>query len=197
MVSPRDAMKAVARGIAQSDELPSDMSLLLHEADMDSSDADVDLPMLEIQPQVDHIVTNNTDLAGYITDDNDNQVGRIYHSEYELQLQLDIWTTADGGYDPDRLGERLREALYPYSSYGPDQNFVDDRGDIIDEITYFTFDDGERTDDLIRTPTVRRWSQTAELWASEEFRTTEDYIVDVHHPRNGSLSGQGDGEING
>jgi len=197
MVAPRDAMETVARSVAQSGKLPSEMSLLLQEADATADDADVDLPLLEITPvEVNNVVVHNTDLVGYVTDSNGNRTGRIYFSEYEMTISLDIWTTKNDGYDPDDLGEALRDALYPYSSYGPQQPFLDDEQNPIDQITYFRLANGERTDDLIQTPTVRRWSQEVELWGCEEFRTDEDYIADVAYPESGDYNDDdGDGTV--
>jgi hypothetical protein len=189
MTTPREAMERVALAVADSDKLPSDMSLLLQEADTSADDADVDLPLLEIQPvDIENVVVHNTDLVGYVTDNSGNRTGRIYYSEYEMTISLDIWTTRNDGYDPDDLGEDLREALYPYSSYGPQRPFLDEEQVPDDQITYFRIADGERTDDLIQTPTVRRWSQEVELWGCEEFRTDEDYIVDVNYPKSGDFN---------
>jgi len=197
MVAPRTTMETIATAVAKSGKLPSEMSLLLQEADAASDDADVDLPLLEVTPvEVDHVVVNNTDLVGYVTDDDGNRTGRIYYSEYEMTVQLDIWTTKNDGYDPDDLGARLRRALYPYSSYGPQQEFVDDDNNPIDQITYFRLGSGERTDDLIQTPTVRRWSQEVEVWGCEEFRTDEDYIASVSYPSDQDYAdGDGDGTV--
>lgn len=190
-------MESVARAVANSGQLPDDMSLLLHEADTSSEDADVDLPLLEIQPtEIEHVVVNNTDLVGFVTDNEGNRTGRIYYSEYEMEMTLDIWTTKNDGYDPDDLGEELRDALYPYSSYGPQQPFLDEDGVPIDQITYFRLGSAERVDDLIQTPTVRRWSQEVELWGCEEFRTDEDYITTVDYPSDGSYNdSDGDGTV--
>lgn len=189
MVSPRDSMESVARAIARSDEVPSDLGLSLQEADTESDDANIDMPLIEIQlVDVEHVVVNNDDLVGYVTDDAGNRTGRIYFSEYEMEIDINLWTTRGDGYDPDDLGERLREALYPYSSYGPQQPFVDEDGKQIDQITYFRIGTGERADDLIQTPTVRKWSQNVELWGCEEFRTDEDYIATVDYPAPGDLN---------
>lgn len=183
MVSPRDSMETVARAVAKSGKLPSEISLLLHEADTSADDADVDLPLLEIQPvEVSNVILNNTDFVDYITDGDGNRTGRVYTSDYEMTMTLDIWTTEDDGYNPDDLGEQLRAALYPHSSYGPQEPFVDDEGAPIDEITYFRLGTGERADDLIQTPSVRRWSQEVELWGYEQFTTEEDYITSVSYP---------------
>lgn len=189
MVAPSDAMNYVAKAIAESDEMPAEAGLTLHEADMESDDADVDMPLIEIQPsEVEHVTVSNTDFVSFIEDDNGNSIGRVYLSEFEMTIQIDIWTSRDDGYDPDDLGHRLRRSLYPYSDYGPGRPFLDEEGDVVDDITYFRILSGERTDDLITTPTVRRWSHEVELWGYEGFRTTEDYILDVSYPSNGDLS---------
>lgn len=192
MVSPRESMEAVARAVAQSGNLPSELSLLLQEADESNDDADVDLPLLEIRPQtVDFVRIDNTDFVGFTTDADGNQTGRIYFSEYEMGIELNLWTTEGDGYDPDDLGRRLRDALYQYSSYGPASEFTDESGNPLEAITYFHLDEGERDDGLFSTPTVRRWSQEVELWASEEFRTNEDYIVQVDYPKSGEIDVSG------
>lgn len=196
MVAPADSMKTVARAIANSGNLPSDMSLLLHEADADNQDADVDIPLLEIElVDSERVHPNNTDLVGWKVDDDDNRIGRIYHSEYELTLEIDVWTAANDDYDANEMGKAVRNALYPYSSYGPQQSFTDENGQPIDEIFRFVISDGTRSDDLIQTPTVRRWRQEVELWAYEEFETTEDYIVNIDYPSSGDLSDDGDGTV--
>lgn len=196
MVSPKESLQAVALAIARSGELPSEMSVLLEEADETSENADVDLPLLEIEiMDVDNVVVSNTDFVGYVTDGSGNHTGRVYESEYELSLDLNLWTTTDDGYDPDDLGERLRKALYPHSSYGPQKSFRDEEGAAIDQITYFTLGNGDRVDDLLMSPTVRRWNQEVELWASEEFRTDEDYITDVIFPSDGDLNDSDDNGV--
>lgn len=189
MVSPKDSLQAVARAVAESGELPNDMGVVMQEADPQSENADIDLPALEFRiDSMDNVIVHNTDFVGYSTDSNGNHIGRLYESEYEMTILIDIWTTPNDGYDPDELGERLRNALYPYSSYGPDESFLDEESAPIDDITYFTLDSGERTDDLLRTPSVRKWSQEVDLWAYEEFNTEEDYIVSVDYPTASELN---------
>jgi hypothetical protein len=183
MVSPRDSVDLVARAIAESGDLPDNMGVVLEEADLENEHSDVDLPTLEIQiAGVDNVVLNNSDFAGYVTDDNGNRTGRVYRSEYEMEIDVSIWTNTGGGYSPDELGEKLREALYPYSSYGEQRRFRDENGNCIDDVTYFRLLSGDRVDELLRTPNARVWQQTLELWAFEEFKTTEEYITSVEYP---------------
>jgi hypothetical protein len=189
MTTPRESLETVARAVADSGELPSEMSLLLQEADLSSEDANVDLPLMEMEiSEVDNVTVNNSDLVGFVTDDNGNRTGRIYYAEYEMTITIDLWTTANGGYDPDDLGERLRTALYPYLSRGPQKPFFDADGGVDEQITFFDFGIGQRADDLLRTPTARLWSQEVELWGCEEFRTDEEYIVSVDYPEDGELN---------
>jgi hypothetical protein len=197
MVAPRASLEAVARAIANSGELPSDMGLVMREADVDSDDSDVDVPALEVQTdEVENVVIHNSDLTDYIVDDDGNRVGRVYTSDYEMTLSLSLWTTEGDGYTPNELGQALRNALYQYSSYGPDRPLLDEEGAPLDDIYYFRIGDGQRADDLIRNPTVRRWEQEVELWAYEDFRTTEDYIATVDFPASGDFADtDGDGQV--
>jgi hypothetical protein len=196
MVSPSESQEIVARTVARSGMLPDEMSVLLHEADESSEDADVDLPLLEIEINgVDDVVVNNSDFVGFKTDGDGNHIGRVYFSEYEMELDVQIWTTPNGGYDPDELGERLRKALYPYSSYGPNKDFVTAEGEVENQITYFKLGEGDRVDDLLQSPTIRRWTQEVELWACEEFQTDEEYISNVVYPSDGDFTESDDGTI--
>lgn len=186
-------MQAVARGIADAGVLPDDMGLVLHEADLESEDANVAMPTLEIQlTNNDRVHLHNTDLVGWTTDVDGNKAGRVYHAEYELTLEINIWTAAGGDHDANELGNKLRNALYQYASHGPGQKFTYDDGERIDDIFRFEISTGARADDLIQTPTVRRWRQEVELWAYEEFTTTEDYIVDVNYPSSGDFNDDDD-----
>lgn len=187
MVSPRDSLQAISLAVANAGELPAETSVLLEEADEESDNADIDLPLLEMRiDNVDNVVVSNTDFVGVKKDSNGNEVGRIYRSEYEMTVDMNIWTAANNDtYSPDDLGEKLRSSLYQHSSYGPDDPFVDEDGNTITDITYFRLGDGERTDDLVQSPTVRKWSQEAELWAYESFNTDKDYIVSVDYPSGG------------
>ena len=90
------------------------------------------------------------------------------------------------------MGEAVRNALYPYSSYGDQKPFLDEEGEPVNEIFRFIISDGTRADDLIQTPTVRRWRQEVELWACEEFVTSEDYIVNVDYPSDGDFNDSDD-----
>jgi hypothetical protein len=109
-----------------------------------------------------------------------------------MTISIGIWTAENDNYDPDAMGKRLREALYPHSSYGPSRPFLDEENNPINGITYFRLAEGDRVDDLVQNPTVRRWSQEVELWGLEEFKTSEDYIVGVNYPSSGDFNDSND-----
>lgn len=183
MTSPRESLEAVKRAIDSAGRLPEEISYLLHEADAAGQDSDVSLPLIEIQPLTSERVNpNNTDFVGFTTDDAGNHTGRIYRSQYELSAQIDVWTAQGGRYSPDDLGEAVRRSLYQHASHGPDKPFRDENEQVIDSMFRFELGDGERADDLVQTPTLRRWRQDVVIWAYEEFKTTEDYIVSVDYP---------------
>jgi len=189
MVAPQDAMKAVARSINDSTNVTNDINILLQEVDLAYQDADVSLPVAEFQlTSVDNVTVHNTDFAGFVTDGNGNRTGRVYQSDYELTADIRVWTVPDDTYDPDDIGDDVRSALYEHSSRGPGKPFLDGSGNKIDDITHFVLGPGERNDDLIMDPTARRWTQQIELWAYEQFETTEDYIVDVKYPEPGDFN---------
>lgn len=180
MVTPSEVLSAIERSLQSNSSVPDELSYLLHEADSSSSDADVTLPLVEIQiTNNDRVHLLNTEFAGYKTDDNGNQTGYVYHSEYELLLQIDVWTASGGDHEVNNLGDIVRNALYTHSSFGPQQPFADENGDDIDEIFRFSMEEETRADDLISTPTIRRWRIDAEVWAYEQFTTDEDYIVSI------------------
>lgn len=187
MVSPSDAMLGLGLALNRSDKIPDEMSYLLHEADLQNDDANVDLPMIEITPvDVDHVHPSNSDFVDFTTNDEGSQTGRVYHTEYQMEVEIDIWTASDGGYDVDELGDALREALYPHSSFGPQEPFLDEDGKEM-QIFRFSIESGERQDDIIQTPTVRRWRQEVEIWAFDEFQTTHDPVDGVSPPSSGDL----------
>jgi len=198
MVSPMDAMKTVGDTIIRSGELPEETNVLLQEADEESDDADVELPLLEIELiEIDDVEILNTEFVDFALDDDGNQIGRIFLSEYEMMMRLNLWSTKGDGIDVDKLGETLRRVLYRHSSYGPQKPFLDGDGNEVDDITFFQIDRAERTDDLATTPTVRRFTHEVELWGYEQFQTDEGSPVSgFDTPSADDLtSGPGDDEI--
>lgn len=193
MATPKELISAVKRALEDSGRYENDMRYLVQEADTEGSDADTKLPATVIQTMSDvRLDPFNTDQVGVLTDDNGNHVGRVYHSRYRLDLQLDIWVAQDSSYDVDDLGDKMRNVLYNYDSAGPGAYLEDDQGQPIEEVWRVRLGDGERADNLSMTPSLRRWRQEITLWANEEFNTTEDYITTINYPSDSTMSGSGD-----
>lgn len=192
MARPDELVSAVLRALDNSSRLPDDLSYLDEEPDTTGSDANVKLPVCSIQTiggiRLDPF---NTDQVDVLTDKDGNAVGRIYHSEYRLDLQLDVWVAEGSSHDADTLGNKVRSVLYNYDSAGPSGFLKDNQGQNITDVWRFRVGDGERRDDLTMTPSLRRWRQELALWSYEEFSTTEDYIAAVDYPQEGDFVGNG------
>lgn len=188
-MTPTEAIAAIHRSIQNNADVPRRTSYLDETADIGGANDDVRLPLIETQTisQI-RIEDFNTDRVGYIRDDFGNRTARVFHTEYMCDFQIDVWTASGSRYDPDEMGKSIREALYMHDKAGPDKPFLDENGDPIDDIWNFRILDGGREDDLTTTPSLRRWRQDVELWAYEEFVSTEDYIESVVLPTDNNIT---------
>ncbi|AGM11346.1 hypothetical protein M199_gp016 [Halogranum tailed virus 1] len=184
MATPTEILYHVRDALKASGELPSSTSYIVQEHDGGGIEGNLKLPVVQITP-VTSVNLNefNTDLSGYVTDENGNEVGRIYHAEYQMTVQIDV-ITVDRRTSEDeqieQLSTNLRNALYWYDSAGPSRQLAE-------SVWKFSVEDGERVDDTTTTPTMRRWRQDVDLWTYEEFDTTEDYIVNVNLPNEDEI----------
>lgn len=179
MATPREILTAIKESLQDSSEVPDSVSYVLQEYDGSGPEANVSLPVVELQT-VNALSLNqfNTDFVGYRFNADGNQIGRVYRSEYSLTVQLDILTVDGRSKNEESISPLIngvRRALYKFESAGPAEPLED-------TVWRFQLNEGERADNLESTPTVRRWSQTIDCWSYEEFDTVEDYIVDVTFP---------------
>jgi hypothetical protein len=168
MVDHRETIEIIANTLKRNTKIPDDLSYLPHEADTSGSDADVATPVLVLQAisnQRDD--PSNDNFVGYITNDNDEQVGYIYESKWEMNLQMDVWTAAGSDADPDTYGKFVREVLYTYDTRGPDKTFRDEDGKPIDQIYDFMLTSRSRDDSFVETQSIRRWRQEATVRGAE------------------------------
>jgi len=181
-LSPDEAIRQVRLAVENSGLMPDKMDYVEHEP---SDNDNTGLPATIIQPLTEAQISNfNTDRVGFVTDDDGNRVGRVFNSEYRLDLQIDIWVAEQSDYDERTLGNNLYKALYEYSSSGPSKSLAD-------EVWRFRVGDGTTANDLTTSPVLRRWRQDFTLWAYHRFDTTEDYVSSVNYPSELSSS---DGE---
>lgn len=195
MVRPDTALKGVVTALKESERLPGATTYSIYEIDQDGAQANLRPPIVEltINDTIDYD-EHNTDLIGFETDEDGNDIGYIYESRFEMNFQLDVWTAEGGDYDPYEIGESVRYALYRYDDDHvgepiPDPNDPSQR---LDDIVRFDIGDGGVRNDLSMTPALRRWRQTGYIWYHEIINTAEEYgpmdpAFQINYPDEDSL----------
>lgn len=188
---PGTVIDAVLKAVKQSGNLPTDTAYLDHQPDMAGEDAGVSLPVVSVHP-LSNIRLNrfNTDKVGYTTDSDGNRTGRVYHAEYTLDLQLDVWTAAGSSHDAETLGQQVWDALYQHDDAGPDKPLPhpDQSGATLDAVWRFKLRRGETAHDLTASPTLRRWRMDLGAWSRHEFTTDETYAAKVVYPDDSNVT---------
>lgn len=188
MVRPRVVLNSIKTALQESGRLPDTVSYATFELDSEGGQSNVRPPVVEITP-IDIIRNNDhhTDFHRYATDDDDNEIGYIYRVQYNMVVQIDVWTAEGDPYDPNVIGEEIRRVLAQYDAYqmGSVSNSYlpvdtelpdpDDPSSSLDGIGKFFLGDGSVANDLTMTPALRRWRQEAEVWFYEELNTVEEY----------------------
>lgn len=169
MVRPQQLLESVLYTLQQSEELPSSISFVGYEPDINSEP--IDLPMIEVSmgTQI-RISEANSDLVGYVTDDSNNRIGRKYDLLYTLELDVAIWTAQGSKYSPRRLSDIVRSELYKHENSGPHEPLRSPETDnTLDDVWRFVILDGTRTDDLTTSPTLRRREHQVSVSANERY----------------------------
>lgn len=174
---PDKVLDAIARALQDSGRLPTEMSYLTREADVSGQDANIDLPLTEIQV-VSNIRANrhNTDFVDWSTNASGEHIGKIFEAVFGMRVQIDIWTVPGGGYDPHALGHDARLCLYEYDAAQRGVSFLDEGGNPIEDIKYFVLGDGEPVPDFASDYTVRRWRMDAHVEFVEVVDTASEYV---------------------
>lgn len=192
-------MDGVKTAIEQSGRLPDATTYSIYEIDSDGGQSNLRPPIVEITTtDVIKSDPHNTDLIGYATDDQGNDIGRIYQADFEMPIQIDVWTAEGGQYDPHELGEAVRYALYQYDDQQRGDPLPDpsDPSTNLSDVEKFMMGDGGVRNDLSMTPALRRWRQTGEVWFHETVNTAEeygaqDYVANVISPSDGNFDADG------
>lgn len=176
---PREVIETVVKVIKESGKLPSKTNYVGYQPNIDTEA--IKLPLLEVATVSEaRIDEHNTDEQGVIEDDEGMAVGRVFHSLYNLTIEVNVWTAQGSQYGPNLLGDKVYSALYQYDSNGPKRSLAED-------IWRVRVGDGEPDEDFTTSPTLRRWTQEVDIWAYEEFTTDESYIVNVQTPESGDF----------
>ena len=189
MSSPDDVLDGVIESIKDNDELSCVSSFLKYEADTQGEDADIKLPLIQLKPiDVDFINQWNTDRVGYIVEENsigeEFRTGEVYHNEYTMTVEIDLWVAAQSKYDVNELGTSLREWLYSHDNGSISLPVPNGNGEYIIEdedgnrirpnrVWGFEIETAERVDDTTFSPTIRRWRYVVDINAYEVYETGE------------------------
>lgn len=174
MVRPKELVEAVLYTLQQSNDFPEATNFVGYEPDINSES--IKLPLIEVslatQVEIDE---TNTDFIGFKTDDSGRDIGRIYETLYTQELNIAVWTAHGSRYSPRDMGDTVRDELYAHSTGGPNEPLRHpEDGRVLDEVWRFRITEGAHTDDLGTSPTLRRWQETVQISASEQYVTDEE-----------------------
>lgn len=168
MVSQPEARDAIVRAVTNDSRMPDELDTITQEADGSGRDAQKTLPLLLVvfdstsKPQ-----NHNSEFVGYEKDFDGNNIARIYERQWEAEARIELWTADGSEYNIDTLSDKLVSILYGYEARATDDQFVDEDGNPIEGLWNFELTGGGRDDDLVQTPTVRKWTQNADVYGSE------------------------------
>lgn len=172
MVTKDEVKRLITDAVLHAPFTPDNLDVILREPDTEGADAQKTLPLLYIElSETDRSTHHTTDRVGTAIDESTDEGQIVYGIDWEAEVTIEVWTVDGSGESVDALGEQVRRALSTYDSHLSGEPFRDDTGDAVDDITYFALQSGERADDLTQTPTVRRWRETATIYATRYVKT--------------------------
>lgn len=174
MVRPQGIIDGVLYALQRSDNLPDNTNFVGYTPDIDSEA--IKLPLIEVSPgPQEKISVSNSEFVRFRTDSDGNDIGKVYEACYNIEITVAAWTAQGSKYSPREMGNIVRDELYRYETAGPNQKLLDPEDDsTIDEVWNFAMQQGEQTDDLNTSPTLRRWQQQVLISASEQYITDAD-----------------------
>lgn len=196
MVSPKTAAGTIENAIEQDSSLLNSVNdVIFRDPDLEGEDSHLKSPFMAIYPiDIARSSPHDTERVGYVTDDSGDRIGEVFRGSFDLPLQLDIYVAAgDEHNDASELGWELTKLLRPYDERNEALTLPDENGDPVTDVTHFRAGDGERADDLTRSPSVRRWRHEAMLQFVDDVEATDhiDTVRVVHTPSDGDFSSNG------
>lgn len=173
MVRPKQLVESILYVLKNEADLPDHSSFVGYEPDIDSES--LKLPLIEVSMGVQvEIDESNTDFVGFRKDDDGNNIGRVYETLYSQELNVSVWTAQGSKYSPRKMSSAVRDALYNYTTTGPQETLPHPDIGPLDEVWRVKVTEGEHTDDLGTSPTLRRWREIVQINASERYITDSD-----------------------
>jgi hypothetical protein len=173
MVRVKELIEAVLNVLKQSGQLPSETNFIGVEPDMDTQP--IKLPLVEVSSQrQEEVQETNTSFVGFRTDDDGNQIGKVFQSLYYETLEISVYTAQGSKFDPKELGQAVRDVMFGFSTKGPNKTLIHPDFGPVNEVYMVEMLYGNHTDDLGTSPPLRRWTQELEIYASEQYLTDAD-----------------------
>jgi hypothetical protein len=171
MVSQAEAIEVIKNTIQRDQRVPDTISYVINEMDGDGKHANLDMPFIQFEIlDSSRDDEHNTTRLKPVYDTDGSEVGQIYETKWEMDLQMTIWTVEFSDSDADSLGELLKTVLFDYDSRGPNETFVTDGGEPVPDIWHFQLNEATRADDTGFDYTVRRFRQMATVYGAEQYR---------------------------
>jgi hypothetical protein len=168
MVRVQDIIDAFLYAFQVSNRVPDDITYVGYMPNIDTEA--IKLPILHIEIiDRSEIGSLNTDFIEYYKDDNGNDIGKVYESMFDVNLEISVWTAQGSRHDPREIGNYVRDEIYTYTKKGPEKKLVSPNGETLDEVWHVTLDEAFHTDDMGTSPVLRRWQQNVRVRASEQF----------------------------
>lgn len=172
MVTQTKAREHIARAILADSRMPSELDVILQEADGEGQDAAKTLPLLLVEfSQSSRPEYKNTEFVGYEYNDDGEQTSRIFERDWEATAHIELWTADGSAHNIDELADTLVSVLYGYETGTTDDLFFDENNNTVEDLWHFKLQEGFRADELTQTPSVRRWRQVAEVHGSQMYQS--------------------------
>mgnify|MGYP006914287602 FL=1 len=168
MVRVQDIIDAFLYAFQTSNRVPDDLTYVGYMPDINTEAIKLPILHIEIISRTE-IGALNTDFVEYYTDENGNDIGKIFESMFDVTLEISVWTAEGSRHDPREIGNYVRDEIYTYTKKGPQKQLVSPTGETLDEVWHVRLDEANHTDDMGTSPVLRRWQQNVYVRASEQF----------------------------
>lgn len=173
MVRPKELVESILYVLQNEGSFPEKTNVVGYEPDINSES--IKLPLIEVSMGVQIEINDmNTDLVDTRTDSDGNEIGRVYETLYTQDIEISVWTAHGSNYSPRDMSNIVRDTLYRYTTHGPNDDLPHPDIGVLDEVWNLDIIQGEHTDDLGTSPTLRRWQENVEISASERYITDAD-----------------------
>ncbi len=190
MVHPNTILESLKTVCASSSALPSSVTYATVELDAEGEHSNVSLPIIEFSIEnIDRDTSRNTEKVGHEYDSDDNQIGYVYQSWFEMDVNASVVTASGGDVNHRDLDQTLRQVLVEYDDRVIGNPLPDPSDTTVDlsGISEFRVGSIAPNHDFSMSPTMRGRVISLEIDYIHEYYTTDivgayDYLQDVQRP---------------